>query len=282
MYRLRAPGPCSGPTGARVTPRPAARQPDRPAARDLQPAHRHLVGDGRRPFCRCTWSPSSSFTPLQFGIIDGLYQGAAAFVRLAGGYLGDRRRRHKGVAAFGYGLSAVCKLALAAVGTTFGAISAIVMIDRSGKGLRTAPRDAMISLSSRQRGPRHVVRRAPRARHRRRAARPAGGVRPARAGAAGVRLAVPRLVLLRRRRPRRARPARARAGPQGGRLPRRPAGAAARGVRPAPRPPLPRPLHRRLRAQPGDGQRRLHLPLPPALARPRRRRSSRSCSPAPR
>jgi len=89
-------------------------------------------------------------TPLQFGVIDGLYQGAAAFVRLAGGFIGDRRGRHKGVASIGYGLSAVCKLALAAVGTTFGAISAIVMIDRSGKGLRTAPRDAMISLSSRE------------------------------------------------------------------------------------------------------------------------------------
>ena len=90
------------------------------------------------------------FTPLQFGIVDGLYQGAAAFVRLAGGYIGDRRRRHKGVAAIGYGLSAVCKLALAAVGSAFGAIAAIVLVDRAGKGLRTAPRDAMISLSSRR------------------------------------------------------------------------------------------------------------------------------------
>jgi MFS family permease len=90
------------------------------------------------------------FTPLQLGIVDGLFQGAAAFVRLAGGYIGDRRRRHKGIAAFGYGLSAVCKLALAAVGTGFGAITAIVAVDRSGKGLRTAPRDAMISLSSRR------------------------------------------------------------------------------------------------------------------------------------
>jgi MFS family permease len=89
------------------------------------------------------------FTPFMYGIVDGLYQGAAAFVRLAGGYLGDRRRRHKGVATLGYGLSAVCKLALAAVGSAFGAITAIVMVDRTGKGLRTAPRDAMISLSSR-------------------------------------------------------------------------------------------------------------------------------------
>ena len=89
------------------------------------------------------------FTPFMYGIVDGLYQGAAAFVRLAGGYVGDRRRKHKGVATLGYALSAVCKLALAAVGSAFGAITAIVMVDRAGKGLRTAPRDAMISLSSR-------------------------------------------------------------------------------------------------------------------------------------
>lgn len=89
------------------------------------------------------------FTPLQYGIVDGLYQGAAAFVRLAGGYLGDRRRRHKGIAGLGYGLSAACKLVLAAVGSAFGAITAVIVVDRVGKGLRTAPRDAMISLSSR-------------------------------------------------------------------------------------------------------------------------------------
>jgi MFS family permease len=71
-------------------------------------------------------------------------------VRLAGGFVGDRRGKHKGVAAFGYGLSAVCKLALAAVGSAFGSITAIIMLDRSGKGLRTAPRDAMISMASRE------------------------------------------------------------------------------------------------------------------------------------
>jgi MFS family permease len=90
------------------------------------------------------------FTPLQYGIVDGLYQGAAAFARLAGGFVGDRRRKHKGVATLGYGLSAACKLGLAAVGSAFGAISAIIAIDRAGKGLRTAPRDAMISMSSRK------------------------------------------------------------------------------------------------------------------------------------
>ena len=42
----------------------------------------------------------------------------------------------------------MCKLALVVVGGTASAIGAIVMFDRIGKGIRTAPRDAMISLSS--------------------------------------------------------------------------------------------------------------------------------------
>ena len=57
-------------------------------------------------------------SPLAFGALDGIYQGFAAFARLAGGFAGDRWRNHKGVAAFGYALSAVCKLALLAAGTS--------------------------------------------------------------------------------------------------------------------------------------------------------------------
>jgi MFS family permease len=89
-------------------------------------------------------------SPLQFGIVDGLYQGAAALVRVVGGFLGDRSRRHKEVAAVGYGLSALCKGALLLAGSAVTALGAIVAIDRVGKGIRTAPRDALISLSSRR------------------------------------------------------------------------------------------------------------------------------------
>jgi MFS family permease len=88
------------------------------------------------------------FSPLAFGLIDGIYNGATAFVGLAGGFIGDRWRRHKEVAATGYGLSALCKLLLVAAGTALGAIGAIVLLDRAGKGIRTAPRDAMISLAT--------------------------------------------------------------------------------------------------------------------------------------
>src|SRR4051794_16971455 len=91
------------------------------------------------------------FTPLQYGVIDGIYQGAAALINLAAGFVGDRWRRHKVVAATGYGLSAVCKLGLAAVGGAWAGLSALILLDRTGKGIRTAPRDAMISLTAPQR-----------------------------------------------------------------------------------------------------------------------------------
>jgi MFS family permease len=88
------------------------------------------------------------FSPVAFGLVDGLQRGAAALVGLASGFAGDRFRRHKEVAATGYGLSAVVKLGLATAGTALGTIGALVVVDRIGKGIRTAPRDAMISLST--------------------------------------------------------------------------------------------------------------------------------------
>ncbi|MFG2519529.1 MFS transporter [Streptomyces sp. NPDC048527] len=87
-------------------------------------------------------------SPLGFGLLDGVYNGFSALVRLVGGHFADRGGgRHKTVALFGYGLSALCKplLLLAAALPTIGMVLAA---DRTGKGLRTAPRDALISLSS--------------------------------------------------------------------------------------------------------------------------------------
>ncbi len=88
------------------------------------------------------------FSPIAFGFVDGLQRGGAALVGLASGFIGDRFRRHKDVATAGYGLSAVVKLGLATAGTAFSTIGALVLLDRIGKGIRTAPRDAMISLST--------------------------------------------------------------------------------------------------------------------------------------
>lgn len=91
-------------------------------------------------------------SPLALGAIDGAYRGAAALVQVASGFASDRFRRPKEVAGLGYGISAVGKVALVAAGNTIGGIGAIVTFDRVGKGIRTAPRDALISLSSSKAG----------------------------------------------------------------------------------------------------------------------------------
>ena len=87
-------------------------------------------------------------TTLQLGVVDGVYQGASAVTRLVAGVAADRGGRHKEVALAGYGMSAICKLGLLAAGGAFGPLVAFVLADRTGKGIRTAPRDALISLSS--------------------------------------------------------------------------------------------------------------------------------------
>ncbi|MFK4088095.1 MFS transporter [Kribbella sp. NPDC020789] len=86
--------------------------------------------------------------PLQFGLLDGLYAGATAVLRLVGGHVADRWQRLKAVAGIGYGVSAVAKLGFLAAGSSVPAIGAVLAVDRAGKGVRTAPRDALISLSS--------------------------------------------------------------------------------------------------------------------------------------
>lgn len=87
--------------------------------------------------------------PLQIGVLNGIQQGGSAFARLIFGFVADRMTRYREVAGIGYGLSAICKLGLLAT-TAFGGLTAVLLIDRTGKGIRTAPRDAMISLSSPQ------------------------------------------------------------------------------------------------------------------------------------
>ncbi|MFE4635767.1 MFS transporter [Streptomyces sp. NPDC056773] len=85
-------------------------------------------------------------SPLAFGALDGLNQGATALLRLIGGRVSDRTQRRKLVAGTGYAISAACKAALLAV-TTPWSVAAVLAADRTGKSLRTAPRDALISLS---------------------------------------------------------------------------------------------------------------------------------------
>lgn len=91
---------------------------------------------------------------VAYGFIDGLNQGMSAVVRIAAGYTADRTNQPKPVAILGYGLSMVARVGLL-FAQGFAGITAIIGADRIGKGIRTAPRDAMIQSSSQ---PEHLAR----------------------------------------------------------------------------------------------------------------------------
>jgi MFS family permease len=76
------------------------------------------------------------------GVIEGLAEGAASAMRLAAGALADRFPRRPLIGA-GYGLAALGKL-LIALATAWPLVLAARVTDRLGKGLRSAPRDALL------------------------------------------------------------------------------------------------------------------------------------------
>jgi MFS family permease len=85
-------------------------------------------------------------SPLETGFLDGLYQGGAALVRVVAGYIADRRRHNRAVAFLGYALSVASRVGLM-LSVSFGMLLALLslLLDRIGKGIRTAPRDAIIA-----------------------------------------------------------------------------------------------------------------------------------------
>ncbi len=85
---------------------------------------------------------------LAFGVLDGLEAGATVLFRLAGAHLADRWQRRKALAGFGYALSAVAMLGFPLAGRSVAGLGLARAVERTGKGLRTPPRDALISLSS--------------------------------------------------------------------------------------------------------------------------------------
>ncbi|MDR6688592.1 MFS family permease [Arthrobacter sp. 1088] len=91
---------------------------------------------------------------IAFGFIDGINQGASAIVRIAAGWASDRSGHPKRIALAGYGLSMLARIGFLFPGG-FWAIAAIVTGDRIGKGIRTAPRDALITVSAQ---PEHLAR----------------------------------------------------------------------------------------------------------------------------
>jgi MFS family permease len=95
-------------------------------------------------------------SPIAFGTLDGLYNGITAVTRWGSGVLADRWGRHKEVAASGYAMSALCRVGLLAAGREWTLLAVAILADRLAKGIRTAPRDALISLSAAPRGLAHA------------------------------------------------------------------------------------------------------------------------------
>jgi len=81
---------------------------------------------------------------LVVGIIEGVAEATALVVRVASGTLSDRLRHRKWITAAGYGLAAAAK-PLFAIAQGAGLVFAARFIDRIGKGIRGAPRDALIA-----------------------------------------------------------------------------------------------------------------------------------------
>lgn len=81
---------------------------------------------------------------LAVGIIEGLAEATALVMRVFSGVLSDYFGRRKPLAVLGYGLGALSK-PLFALATGAGSVLAARLIDRVGKGLRGAPRDALIA-----------------------------------------------------------------------------------------------------------------------------------------
>ena len=81
------------------------------------------------------------------GLIEGIAESTASLLKVVSGYISDRMQKRKPLILYGYGLSAFTRPILALAATWMGVLI-YRFIDRIGKGIRTAPRDAIIAEST--------------------------------------------------------------------------------------------------------------------------------------
>ena len=86
-------------------------------------------------------------SPAMLGIIEGLAESVASLLKVFSGWISDRIGKRKSLTMLGYGAGALGKLLLAVAGG-WGMVLTARMVDRLGKGIRGAPRDAMIADSA--------------------------------------------------------------------------------------------------------------------------------------
>lgn len=86
-------------------------------------------------------------TPVLVGIIEGIAESIASLLKVFSGYISDKYQHKKPIAFCGYAAGLFYKFALIFAGSWIGILGARI-IDRFGKGIRTAPRDVMVSESA--------------------------------------------------------------------------------------------------------------------------------------
>ena len=84
--------------------------------------------------------------PKALGLIEGIAEAVSSLLKLVAGVLADRSRKVKYWVVAGYGVAGVAR-PLLAFATSWLGVLACRVADRIGKGLRTAPRDALLTLS---------------------------------------------------------------------------------------------------------------------------------------
>lgn len=84
---------------------------------------------------------------LFVGLIEGMAESVSSFLKLFSGWLSDRFQKRKGIILFGYSLASLTRPFMGLVTSAFHVLF-LRFFDRIGKGLRTSPRDALLSQSS--------------------------------------------------------------------------------------------------------------------------------------
>lgn len=87
------------------------------------------------------------------GLIEGVAEATASILKVFSGWLSDRIGQRKWLAVVGYAMSALAK-PFFYIANSWGWVAGVRWVDRVGKGVRTAPRDALVadSIEERQRG----------------------------------------------------------------------------------------------------------------------------------
>ena len=86
-------------------------------------------------------------TPVLVGLIEGIAESIASLLKVFSGYISDKYKKKKLIAFLGYSTGVIYKIALL-LATSWSGILFARVIDRIGKGIRTAPRDVMVSESA--------------------------------------------------------------------------------------------------------------------------------------